>query len=413
MKIKMKKLLIAAALLLTAGFASAQNELKVADFTLPQSGGTMVINLNLAQPDVYTSYQFNIVTPEGIGYVTDDEGDVDCQLGEGYHRTHSATVHWNENGRKLAVGVISTSSAYFTSQNLKLEIPMATTTLAVGSEVEFTITGIDYIQQTDAKKDHLADVTFKVIIGEPADTRTILDETSTTPPENAEGVDVRVKRTIAADQWSTIVLPFAMTEAQCKEVFGSDVKLGDFTGVESDVDEDENVVSIKVSFAEATAIEANHPYIIKVSAPVTEFTVDGVDIEPEDELSVDKDEYKTGSGTKKDPYVYHYNSFVGTYVADTEVPDLCLFLNGNEFWYSKGLTKMKGYRAYFDFYDVLTSVEDASSRMAIVFSDEATGISQTATAANADGRYYNLQGQLVEAPQKGIYVVNGKKVIVK
>ena len=34
-------------------------------------------------------------------------------------------------------------------------------------------------------------------------------------------------------------------------------------------------------------------------------------------------------------------------------------------------------------------------------------------AANADGRIYNLQGQQVSAPAKGLYIKNNKKVIVK
>ena len=41
---------------------------------------------------------------------------------------------------------------------------------------------------------------------------------------------VRVKRTINANEWSTICLPFAITAEQVKGVFGDDVQLGDFTG---------------------------------------------------------------------------------------------------------------------------------------------------------------------------------------
>ena len=39
------------------------------------------------------------------------------------------------------------------------------------------------------------------------------------------------------------------------------------------------------------------------------------------------------------------------YVAGTTVEDQMLFISGGKFWYSTGLTKMNGYRAYFDFYD--------------------------------------------------------------
>ena len=52
---------------------------------------------------------------------------------------------------------------------------------------------------------------------------------------------------------------------------------------------------------------------------------------------------------------------------------------------------------------------------------ETTGISEMVIkgnagisgAANADGRIYNLQGQQVSAPAKGLYIKNNKKVIVK
>lgn len=45
---------------------------------------------------------------------------------------------------------------------------------------------------------------------------------------------------------------------------------------------------------------------------------------------------------------------------------------------------------------------------------DATGIADVKKTANAENKeFFNLNGQRVEAPQKGIYVVNGKKVIVK
>ena len=49
-----------------------------------------------------------------------------------------------------------------------------------------------------------------------------------------------------------------------------------------------------------------------------------------------------------------------------------------------------------------------------VFEDEATGISTVKTTADKmDGEWYDLSGRRVAQPAKGIYVKNGKKVIVK
>lgn len=49
----------------------------------------------------------------------------------------------------------------------------------------------------------------------------------------------------------------------------------------------------------------------------------------------------------------------------------------------------------------------------IVFGDEATGISNVKSATTADGQAFNLAGQRVAQPTKGLYIVNGKKVIIK
>ncbi len=48
----------------------------------------------------------------------------------------------------------------------------------------------------------------------------------------------------------------------------------------------------------------------------------------------------------------------------------------------------------------------------VVFAGEATGI-KAIEAAQADGNVYNMAGQRVAAPQKGLFIMNGKKVIIK
>lgn len=242
-------------------------------------------------------------------------------------------------------------------------------------------------------------------------TAVVLDEDSTIAPNASNGsVDVRIKRTIKADEWSTICLPFAMTEEQVKESFGSDTQLANFIGVETQTDTYENVTGLIVKFATATSIEANHPYIIKVSEDMSEFTIHDATIEP-NEAIVKCD--RKGTGTSDAPY--RWNCFVGTYVAQTELPAMTLFLNGNQFWYSAGATKMKAFRGYFDFYDVLTDVENAYSEVKM-----AVDIDGIATSIGGIRNYmpesvYDLQGRKQQSgsQRKGIYVVNGKKVVIK
>jgi hypothetical protein len=109
--------------------------------------------------------------------------------------------------------------------------------------------------------------------------RTLLSETSSEPIVSETCARVTVKRTIAPNEWGTICLPFAMTASQVKTAFGEDVELANFKGcVVGYEDDGETVKSINVTFADTTAMKANHPYIIKVREQVKEFEVDGVDI---------------------------------------------------------------------------------------------------------------------------------------
>ena len=45
--------------------------------------------------------------------------------------------------------------------------------------------------------------------------------------------------------------------------------------------------------------------------------------------------------------------------------------------------------------------------------DDTTGISDVKASLTSDEVIYNLRGQRVEKPNKGLYIINGKKVILK
>ena len=259
---------------------------------------------------------------------------------------------------------------YNTNKSIPLYVP-------VGTKAKY--------EATDGWKD------FKTIL-EIGTSLAEIDETSTATPEAVNNAYVTVKRTINADEWSTLCLPFAMSVEQVTTAFGEDVKLGDFTGCEVNGDH------ITVKFDRVTSIDANHPYIIKLSSTVFKFTVEDVAISP-----APAEVKKNGSGGK-------YNSFIGNYENGLTLADGTLFLITNCFCFSKGYTKMKGLRGYFKF--DAAGINSSSSRIDIQY-DEATGISDTKRETTAGGRYYNLSGQQVDMPAKGIYVRNGKKVIIQ
>jgi len=61
-----------------------------------------------------------------------------------------------------------------------------------------------------------------------------------------------------------------------------------------------------------------------------------------------------------------------------------------------------------------TELAAGARSLSIVFDDETTGIENlTPALSEGDGAVYNLSGQRVAQPTKGLYIVNGKKVIIK
>lgn len=394
-----------------AGIVSAQNTLTVTDFTLPQNGGSIVVNLTLGEENVYTSYGFKVETPIGVAYVVDTNDDVTCVLGTGHTVSHSATAHWDGTNKILTVGVVSSGSTLLSGQSLSLEIPVAATEAIVGTDFEFTITDITLIRQ-NGLKDYLDNVTFTATVGEPEDFITI-DENSPIAPANTDANGrVKVKRAIKANEWSTICLPFPMTVAKLQAVFGSDYALADMTDYEVTKDGD-NITKLEVTFTNRTgALLKNHPYIIKVSNDINEFFVEDVKIESSTTPKTNKMVEDDMTGDE-----YEKWAFVGSYLTNTTIPATSLFLSGNNFYYSTGSTKMKAFRAYFQFHDVLSSyTNSATSRIDMFFKDangETTKIGGVDFLTSDNDKVYNLSGQQVKKPAKGIYVKDGKKVIIK
>ena len=367
--------------------------ISVADVeALPGEKVSFSVNLVDGKADIYTAMTLYAYFPT-----------------EGF-TTEGATVSSAWEGATFAVGDVGAKEPGLAT------IPFASANAIPGSAVDnlvtisFTVASSVALGEYDvtlkgtmfeynsSDKDYADDVTFKVKVVNVHNV--VLDENATVAPVAATGVNVKVKRTINANEWSTICLPFAMSEEQVKAAFGNDVELKDFSSWSSEKNTDDEIISINVGFTSVSAIEANHPYVIKVSTAISEFTVDGVDIDPADA------EVVVGKGKTK-------GTFYGNYVAGTEVPEENLFISGNKFYYSTGSTTIKAFRGYFELKDVLDSYYDeAPSRVVFDFGD-VTGIQKVSAQGQNDGIYYDLSGRRVEKPSKGVFIVNGKKVIIK
>lgn len=376
----------------TTAFAGEKPVIAVADVdVLPGETVWASVNLTDGKADTYTAMTLYAQIPmELVPYID----DIGCTVNAAWEGT-SFSYNLDPKTGIATIPFASSNVIPGSSLNDLVKVKLKLKATAPLGEYSLTLKNTLF-EYNSSDKDYADDVTFKVNVVN----FLVLDETSTVAPVAATGVNVKVKRTINANEWSTICLPFAMSEAQVKAAFGNDVELKNFSSWSSETNIDDEIVSINVGFTSVSAIEANHPYVIKVSTAISEFTVDGVDIDPADA------EVVVGKGKTK-------GTFYGNYVAGTEVPEENLFISGNKFYYSTGSTTIKAFRGYFELKDVLDSYYDeAPSRVVFDFGD-VTGIQKVSAQGQNDGIYYDLSGRRVEKPSKGVFIVNGKKVIIK
>ena len=398
---KIKSIITAFAICILCTIANAQT-VTVSDVeALPGETVSFTLNLTGGKADTYTAMQFDVQFP-ATGFSTTGDYEVSKLW-----KNATSTIGAVDASGVATIPVASSEAISAADVEGLLSVSFTVGNDVAIGEYDVTLTNLWFGYGTSSK-DYLSDVTFKVNVV--ARHNVVLDENSTTAPEAATDVNVRVLRTINAGNWSTICLPFAMSEDQVKAAFGNDVQIADFTGYVTSKDADENIVGITVNFEAVTAIEANHPYIIKVTSPITEFTVNDVTIDPEDPCV--SFGWTTGSGKNK---VYHPNDFKGTYVADFDIysdaVSYPLFLSENMFYYATENTQhMNAFRGYFDFDDYLAEAEPAV-RMLIFVDGEETRIEGLSTT-EAEGIIYDLNGRKVSKPQQhGVYIVNCMKVL--
>ena len=227
-----------------------------------------------------------------------------------------------------------------------------------------------------------------------------LDETKTDNIiETYENANVTLQRTLEASHWNSFCVPFALDKDQVTQYFGEGTQLRTYEG------RCENNI---VYFATVDNIEAGKPYIMKPgNAVVTNPTFEGVSM-----VATDLD-------TNGNPQAVGATSTVqmkGIYNHVTLVQDKTnIYIGaGNKFYYPADAEacQMNGLRAYFivpegtDIKKLRANLDGATTSLGEIFDTE-----------ESNTPVYNLQGQCVgnslSTLKSGIYVQNGKKVVVK
>ena len=366
----------------------ATNTVEVKPLSISK-GGTAKLEIQLENSNEIKAFQFDLVLPDGITVTNVEKSE---RLPDGivldYNGLSTANTY-RIIGYQIGNTPFSGTSGCFVYVTLS-----ASDALTVGSNLTGNISDISLtVIPTDEYE--AKGSSFEITIVEPADPWVTLDENSTTLPEASDGeTEIKVKRTLKANQWNTICFPFAMTKAQKNEVFGEDVELATYGEYEI-VEDGINVLFDQVRSTKG--IDANKPYIIKTSKDISEFMITSI-IVPCNNAPFEGDE--------------EIGFFYGTLKAGGKVPANCLFLNGGDFWYSTGQSNIKAFRGYFEFVDVLASLETAASNAKMVFRGETTDIKDV-TVETANDDMYDLQGRRIVNLDKGVYIKNGKKVVIK
>lgn len=212
-----------------------------------------------------------------------------------------------------------------------------------------------------------------------------LDEAADNVIEAKEAADVTLKRKFVANKWNTLVLPFAVSDADVKTTFGAEAKIVEYR----------NADDANINFTTSTkGIEANVPVLIMPAAVNAEntYTFNGVSIVVAD--------------PKADGTSY---SFVGRYQPYNLVNDDYM-LYGDKWWKTEAADsyKIKAFRAY-----IKAKTPAAAKQLNLVIDGQTTGLKLNTVNGNIEGETYNIAGQRVANSYKGLIIKNGKKIIKK
>ena len=201
--------------------------------------------------------------------------------------------------------------------------------------------------------------------------------------------------------WNTFCVPFALTQAQLEEAYGS----GAVAKYLSDVTTGTEGVTLHFTPEAEGGIKANKAYLLYLTADVTKpKTFSGVTLEPAGKCTTT---VNTAEGD------YTFQGILAPTALDTN--DRQYFLNsaGTSFVLPLNNTsKMKATRAYII---VPKATGSAQGRQySFDFNGTTTAIDKVTVSGMEDGAWYTISGIRVNRPAaKGVYIHNGRKVIVK
>lgn len=248
------------------------------------------------------------------------------------------------------------------------------------------------------------------------------------------------KRTFVPGNWNSVILPVNLTKQQFVEAFGETAKLSEASKVYQD--EKSLVIGFKaVEEGQTVYLQANKPYIIWVDQATvaahqnkTFTTTDAGSITGEiymvDKTQVDGVSYTYNEATALKPVSETFAigegidaswGLTGLQFQASYDPAQSLVIgdygwNAGNLYHLRKAHTMKGYRCWLT--PTWASASQSQTSLSFGFGQgELTGVETTPSAEQqGELKIFNLQGQRLsslQGVQPGIYIVNGKKMVVK
>ena len=252
------------------------------------------------------------------------------------------------------------------------------------------------------------------------------------------------KRTFVPGEWNSVILPVNLTKAQFVEAFGATAKLSEAR----EVYQDEKSLVIGFKAVEETVVDgqtvylkANKPYIILVDEATVRdhqnktWTTNDVgsitgEIYMVDKTQVDGVSYTYNEATALKPVSETFAigegidaswGLTGLQFQASYDPAQSLVIgdygwNAGNLYHLRKAHTMKGYRCWLT--PTWASASQSQTSLSFGFGQgELTGVETTPSAEQqGELKIFNLQGQRLsslQGVQPGIYIVNGKKMVVK
>jgi len=270
----------------------------------------------------------------------------------------------------------------------------AETTYAAAAEEALYTEGVELTKNPDGTWTLAATPAFDVELEVEYETALALSETTDNSAALTEWdgyeADVTLTRTLQAGGWNTFAAPFAVSSDELSAKGITAKQLASATLAEG---------TLTLNFENAESLEAGKPYLVKVADIVVNPIFEGVTI--------------SNTTTTTETTAVDFIPVINPTSLTGDDKTVLFVSSGNKLTYPLADGNINGFRAYFKLKDEVAS-QARAFRMS--FDDDATGITIVLSdEPTTDSGTYTLDGRRIEGQptQKGVYIVNGKKTIIK